>query len=189
MITGKEFIKLFSKGEEQLEEKKDKVKLGKSSRGWGRVLDRGGLIKGSIALGLGKKAAEKAAEEGKSESEVIDAAGKKSKRAMRAMVAGTTGALATAAGVGINKGVKLVLINGADDIKKAADKVTDPIIKKIADTTVKNPGKVGKVLGGTASGLIVLGGAKRAFRKGRLAENAAHKNTIERIKNAKETEE
>lgn len=206
--------KVFSKKEEKKE-----VKLGKSVRGVGRSIAENG-IPGAIALGRGKKAADKAAKEGKSEAEVIDAAGRKAKRTMRAMEAG-----ATAAGLGVaavaGRGVTKAIGKNKDKIAKVAKEVADQVKLKVDGFAVDNKsflGKTGKLVqsaqatnkakairdlganiiknrskigAGVAAGLgslVVIAGGKRMFRRGRLAENAAHKNTIERIKDGKKEE-
>jgi hypothetical protein len=206
--------KMFSKKEE-----KHEVKLGKSVRGVGRSIAENG-ISGAIALGRGKKAADKAAKEGKSEAEVIDAAGRKAKRTMRAMEAG-----ATAAGLGVaavaGRGVTKAIGKNKDKIAKVAKEVADQVklkadgfavdnksflgktgklvqsaratneakaIRDLGANIIKNRSKIGAGVAAVLGAGVLARGAAKAFKKGRLAENAAHKNTIERIKDGKKKE-
>ena len=184
---------MFSKKEEKKE-----VKLGKSVRGVGRSIAENG-IPGAIALGRGKKAADKAAKEGKSEAEIIDEAGKKAKKTARAIQMGKAAVAAVAAGAGVKKATEMTIKENKKSILKGAAKAlvkegeenpkAKKAIRKVATEIVKNPGKTGAAVAAALGAGVLARGAAKAFRKGRLAENAAHKNTIERIKDGKKGEE
>lgn len=184
--------KMFSKKEEK------EVKLGKSVRGVGRSIAGDG-IQGAIALGRGKKAADKAAKEGKSEAEVIDEAGKKAKKTARAIQLGKAAVVAGITGAGAKKATEIFIKGNKKSILKGAAKTlvkmdeTNPdskkILRKVVTKMVKNPGKTGAAVAGVSVAGVLAHGAAKAFKKGRLAENAAHKNTIERIKDGKKEEE
>lgn len=184
--------KMFSKKEEK------EVKLGKSVRGVGRSIAGDG-IQGAIALGRGKKAADKAAKEGKSEAEIIDEAGKKAKKTARAIQMGKAAVAAGVTSAGVKTATEMIIRKNKKSILKGAAKAlveggeTNPeakkAIRKVVTNIVKNPGKTGTAVAGVLGAGILAHGAAKAFKKGRLAENAAHKNTIERIKDGKKKEE
>jgi hypothetical protein len=98
------YRKVFSKRNEE------EVKLGKSRRGLGRAMEDG-ILQGAITYKSGKKAADKAAKEGKSEAEVIEAAGKKAKKVSRGIDAARTVVGATALGLSTKEAIKLAQEN------------------------------------------------------------------------------
>ena len=184
--------KMFSKKEE-----KHEVKLGKSVRGVGRSIAGDG-ISGASALGRGKKAADKAAKEGKSEAEVIDEAGKKAKKTARAIQMGKAAVAAGISGAAAKKIVEEVTKEHKGDALKLTAKIltksgeenpeAKKAIRKAVTKIVKNPGKTGAAVAAALGAGVLAHGAAKAFKKGRLAENTAHKNTIERIKDGKKEE-
>lgn len=166
------FRKVFSKRNEE------KVKLGKSRRGLGRAMEDG-ILQGAITYKSGKKAADKAAKEGKSEAEVIEVAGKKAKKVSRGIDAARTVAGAAALGLGTKKAIELAQENiSAKDLVRTVGKDGAKILVKAG----KNKGKV-------AAGMAAVGALTAIpaiIRRGQHAESGAMKNTVERIKKGKE---
>lgn len=166
------FRKVFSKRNEE------KVKLGKSRRGLGRAMEDS-IIEGIITYKSGKKAADKAAKEGKSEAEVIEAAGKKAKKVSR--IGNTVGTIAgaTALGLSAKEAIKLAQENiSAKDLVRTVGKDGAKILAKAG----KNKGKI-------AAGVAAVGALSAVpsiIRRGQHAESGAMKNTVERIKKGKE---
>ncbi len=165
------YRKVFSK-------KNEEVKLGKSRRGLGRAMEDG-ILQGAITYKSGKKAADKAAKEGKSEAEVIEAAGKKAKKVSRGIDAARTVVGATALGLSTKEAIKLAQENiSAKDLVRTVGKDGAKILAKAG----KNKGKI-------AAGLATAGALSAIpaiIRRGQHAESGAMKNTVERIKKGKE---
>lgn len=166
--------KVFSKKEEE-------VKLGKSRRGLGRSMEDG-LIRGAIIYKSGKKAADKAAKEGKSEAEVIEVAGKKAKKVSRGMDAVGTAVGAAALGLSTKEAIKL-----AQETVSAKD-----LVKHLGKDGAKVAAKLGKNKGKVAAGVAAagaLGAIPAIIKRGQHAEGGAMKNTVDRIKKGKKQED
>ena len=155
-------------GEKMFSESESKVK--KTGRGYGTAMAYNGVIPGAIAVKSGRSAAKKAEKEGKSESEMIDAAGKRGARVAGAMNAVGYGAAAAGVGVAAKKALK------NPEVKKS---IVEAVAKRsgseAAAKVAKGLGKPGKI--GAAAGLIAAAAlAPRAIISSRRGGDAARKN-------------
>lgn len=166
------YRKVFSKRNEE------EVKLGKSHRGLGRSMEDG-IVQGIITYKSGKKAADKAAKEGKSEAEVVEVAGKEAKKISRGLNTAIAVAGATSAGLSTRDAIRLAQENiSAKDLIRVVGKDGAKILVKAG----KHKGKIAAGVGAASA----LAAVPSIIRKGQHAESGAMKNTVERIKKGKE---
>lgn len=147
-------------------------KLGKSGRGYGTAMAYNGIIPGAVAVKSGRKAARKAEEEGKSESEMIDAAGKKASK-----VTGIYNATGVALSAGMMGGLAHKLSKDPEIRKRIKEKLAeDPELLKAG----KKLGKKGRV-GLIAAGLTAAALAPQAIKGARRAGDGARKNVTKSL--------
>lgn len=151
--------------DDEEETSKNSRKLGKSKRGYGRSYFWGG-IPAMIGVKKGQRAADKAAEEGLSDEEIIDAAKKKAGKTGVVLMTPYAAGLTAAGGLGMN------YIAKNKNVQRAA---IETLGKKNAKRLLKHGG-----LKGAAAGAILGGAAIASSRYG--ARVGAKKNTKERLK-------
>lgn len=165
--------KMFSESESKLE---------KSSRGYVTAAE-GGLVSGIAAVKAGRAAARKAEKQGKSESEMIDAAGKTGTKVAGGIKAASGLAIAGSVGIIANRLVKNP--DFRQSVKESLKASNAP--KEVMDAA-RNLGKGGKV-GLAAAGVVAAALAPRAIGAARRAGDGARKNVTKGLVKSHEDNE